>query len=146
MATKKTKKINRLHKFLSKDRNVLIVAVLVSLLLWVVVSYNELNEVYVSTRVNDIPITINSSSFVESDNKMKYSIVSLVKTASVDINGRKALVNSITKDDILVMADVSDITTPGAYEIKLTAVDLRGMDYIISNVSPQTVSIFVAKQ
>lgn len=146
MIVKKRKKISKLHIFLSKDRNVAIFSIVIALLLWIVVSYNGLGDSYSSTTVKDIPITINSSAALEHNLNLKYTILDSNTYATVEISGRNVLINAITNEDIIVMADVSDIIAPGSYEVKLKAVDMKGLDYIISKINPTTVKVVATRQ
>lgn len=146
MIVKKRKKISKLHIFLSKDRNVAIFSIVIALLLWIVVSYNGLGDSYSSTTVKDIPITINSSAALEHNLNLKYTILDSNSYATVEISGRNVLINAITNEDIIVMADVSDIIAPGSYEVKLKAVDMKGLDYIISKINPTTVKVIATRQ
>ena len=91
---------------------------------------------------NKIPVTINTQgSAMES---LGIDIINDVsdKNVSVTVFGPNYIVSSLKSEDIIVTASVSDVVTPGTYELKLSAHQNGNEDgYSFVSVSPSTIRV-----
>ena len=65
-----------------------------------------------------------------------------LKTASVTVHGPNYIVSSLKNEDIIVHADISDITTPGEYTVNLVASrNSTSSGYSFINVNPSSITL-----
>ena len=132
---------SKLSRFLSKDITLMVISVLLALVIWFVI--NAGSDAEGSVPINDIPITLDLSSEAKKDGLHVYYDGEL--TASVDVEGNKLTVGSLSASDIeIVPLDINNIEAPGYYELKLKA-NKKGVrtNYSLSNPVPSTIEIFV---
>ena len=139
---KKIKKIT-LGKLFYNNKFVMVFSVIMSFIVWIVVSSSKSESVPVS--ISDIPVDINLSESAVQDGLKIFSGQDI--TARVDISGNRLVVGQVTKNDIQVSAPqaASTILSPGNYTLELSAKKVGLLqDYqIVSAVKPSVVTVMV---
>lgn len=128
------------HNFLYNDKYILIFSICAAFIIWIIVSSTS-SDPDVKT-ITDISISIPNLS----DN-LEVMQAEDVK-AEIRIKGNKLIIGSVQSSDILVSADVSDISKPGEYKLKLSA-KKQGIlsDYEFdSTVTPSTITVYVDRR
>lgn len=125
------------HKFLYNDKYIMIFSILAAFVLWIIVSSTS-SDPDVKT-ITDISISIPNL-----PDGLEVMYEEDVK-AEIRIKGNKLIIGSVQSSDILVTADVSEITKPGDYNLNLSA-KKQGIisDYEFdSTVTPSKVKVHV---
>lgn len=140
--TEKIKKIT-LGKLFYNNKFVMVFSVIMSFIVWIVVSSSKSESVPVS--ISDIPVDINLSESAVQDGLKIFSGQDV--TARVDISGNRLVVGQVTKNDIQISAPqaASTIMSPGNYTLELSAKKVGLLqDYqIVSAVKPSVVTVMV---
>lgn len=140
--TGKIKKIT-LGKLFYNNKFVMVFSVIMSFIVWIVVSSSKSESVPVS--ISDIPVDINLSESAVQDGLKIFSGQDV--TARVDISGNRLVVGQVTKNDIQISAPqaASTIMSPGNYTLELSAKKVGLLqDYqIVSAVKPSVVTVMV---
>lgn len=90
------------HIVLNKNKlSIKIIIAIISIFIWV--SITDSQDAVVTTTINDVPVTINNDSIMDSIGQT-YNVVS-GETVDVEITGRRSLVYNINKNDIIAIAD-----------------------------------------
>ncbi len=127
-----------LNKLLYNDKFIMCFSIFAAFVLWIIVSSTS-SDPDVKT-ITDISISIpnisNELQVISQDKDIK---------AEIRVKGNKIIIGSIQSSDILVTADVSEVTEPGKYKLKLSAKKQGVMsDYEFdSTVSPSTIDVYV---
>ena len=112
-------------------------SVLISFFLWFMVSYFISSEY--SVPVRNVPITITSTSYTNYG--LQISSQSL-QEVSVTIEGDRNTVGSVKAEDIIVSPSLSSVTSPGTYELNLTASKANPLAaFTITSISPSSVTL-----
>ena len=131
-----------INNLLNSKKKHLIASILISLALWIIVSFNPNNEI--TTVITDIPITIDLPTQAVNNSLAIFDGEDI--TASVEITGNRLTVGSVTKDDIIVYAEQTNtITSTGKYTLALSAKksSIKSGFEISSLVSPSVINILV---
>ena len=140
--TGKMKKIT-LGKLFYNNKFVMVFSVIMSFIVWIVVSSSKSESVPVS--ISDISVDINLSESAVQDGLKIFSGQDV--TARVDISGNRLVVGQVTKNDIQISAPqaASTIMSPGNYTLELSAKKVGLLqDYqIVSAVKPSVVTVMV---
>lgn len=130
-----------LNSLLQNNKFVLIVALLVSVSIWVYMSMGASNDTTVT--VTNIPIQIELPADATDNGLQLFS--GGEQTASVTVTGNRATIGSISASDITVSASASGIDTSGEYELSVLAAKSNpsASFTIQQNVTPSTVKVYV---
>lgn len=125
------------NKLLYNDKFVMCFSIFAAFVLWIIVSSTS-SDPDVKT-VTDISVSIPKLS----DNLQVISQEDV--KAEIRVKGNKLIIGSIQSSDILISADVSEVTKPGEYKLKLSAKKQGIMnDYEFdSTVTPSTITVYV---
>ena len=120
------------------NRFVAVFAVVVAVIVWFAVSVS-FNPIVERTIVN-VPIQIPlSTSTAHSDLK---AYEGSDTTVSVQVSGKKYIVDQLTADDVTVTASLNGVVGVGTYTLELSASANAGMsDFDVLSVSPSSVSV-----
>lgn len=131
-----------MRKFLKSDKFLILISVLLSVFIWIGLSFSSGSEF--TKTIYDIPVTIELSQEAQDNG---YEIFgSQQVTASVSVTGNRMIVGSLSKSDIQITAQqTSSITTSGTYTLTLSAkkVGVKSDYEFSSAVSPSTIVINV---
>lgn len=132
-----------LGKLFYNNKFVMVFSVIMSFIVWIVVSSSKSESVPVS--ISDISVDINLSESAVQDGLKIFSGQDV--TARVDISGNRLVVGQVTKNDIQISAPqaASTIMSPGNYTLELSAKKVGLLqDYqIVSAVKPSVVTVMV---
>lgn len=134
-------KKSKLSRFLSKDITLMVISVLLALVIWFII--NAGSDAEGSIPINDIPIKIELSDEAKKDGLQVFGDDKL--TASVEVQGNKLIVGSLTASDIeIVPLDINSVDSPGYHKLKLKANKLGiRSNYSMSNPDPEHIVIYV---
>lgn len=131
-----------MRKFLKSDKFLILISVLLSIFLWIGMSFSSGSEF--TKTISDIPVTVELSQEAIDNGYQIFGLDHV--TASVSVTGNRMIVGSLTKSDIQIKAQqTSSITTAGTYTLPLAA-SKTGVksDYEFSSaVSPSTIVVNV---
>lgn len=131
-----------LRKLFRNNKFLLLVSFLVSVIVWVNMSFDAENG---TTRIiTDIPIDISLSDEATESGLQIFS--GNDETASVTISGNRVSLGSVSKNDILVSAQTAGaINTAGTYTLSLSPSKVNvGDDFTItSQPSPSVITVYV---
>lgn len=130
-----------LNSLLQNNKFVLIIALLVSVAIWVYMSMGSSNDTTVT--VANVPIQIELPSDAQNNGLQLFS--GGEQTASVTVTGNRAIIGSISESDITVSASAATIATSGEYELDVVAskTNPSASFTIQQNVTPSTVKVYV---
>ncbi|MEE0946253.1 MAG: CdaR family protein [Acutalibacteraceae bacterium] len=129
-----------LSKLFSNRRFTAVFSVVVAFIAWLAISVNQ-TETRTSTFAN---ITVNLGIEDSFAGNMGLEVVSddYIKTVNVTVNGPNYIVSSIKPSDILINADLSDVTAPGEYNIPLVAQSSSGVSgFSFVEISPKSIKL-----
>ena len=137
---KKSKKFT-LNGFLSNNKVLFIVSVLISLTIWIYMSYGTSNDTNVT--VSGIPIQIELSDEAMNAGLMIFS--GQEQTASVTVTGNRATLGAIKESDITVTAAANTIDSAGDYSLPVSAAKTNPTStfQITSAVVPSSIKVAV---
>lgn len=129
------------NNLLQNNKFLLIIALLISVSVWLYMSTGSSNDTTVT--VGNIPIQIELSDEANNNGLMIFS--NSEKTASVTVTGNRAVLGSISEKDITVTAAANSIDSSGNYSLSVSAVKTNpGANFqIISTVTPSTVNVII---
>ena len=132
----------RLSRLFKNNKFLIIISLVISISVWVAMSFSDSNET--TATISNIPIQITLSDDAV-DNGLQI-FTGNDQTASVTVSGNRLAIGSISADDIVISAPTAGtIATSGNYALSLTAKKLNQADRfeITSTVSPSVINIFV---
>ena len=140
---KQQKKGFSLARLFQNNRFVLVFSLATAIVLWFIMAINN-----TETRgriIDRVPINISLSDSMKSQG---YEIYDTTDTeARISVTGNNLTVNQLSKDDVKVELDTSDITETGYYQLNLTAnQNSSKTDYTIDSIYPASLKIFVDKK
>ena len=137
---KKSKKFT-LNGFLSNNKVLFIVSVLISLTIWIYMSYGTSNDTNVT--VSGIPIQIELSDEAMNAGLMIFS--GQEQTASVTVTGNRGTLGAIKESDITVTAAANTIDSAGDYSLPVSAAKTNPTStfQITSAVVPSSIKVAV---
>lgn len=142
---RKVKKLKIVDLF-GNNRMTLIFSLVISLIIWVVLSFND--ETAHPVTISGIPVSIQLSDSAVQDGLKIFSGQDV--KVSVPISGNRIIVGQVTSNDIQVTAQqaASTITAPGNYTLELTAKKASVLtDYeFASSVQPAFITVVVDRQ
>ncbi|MEE3332780.1 MAG: CdaR family protein [Ruminococcus sp.] len=124
------------------NKFLLIVSFVIAVTVWITISLSDTHQA--SSTVSKIPIQINLSDNAISNGLEIFS--GNDQTASVNVEGNRVALGSISSDDITVSAQTAGtIQTSGTWTLSLTAKKNNPSDNfeIISSVNPSVITVFV---
>lgn len=129
-------KVSLKHFFRTEDLSTRIVSIVVGIVGWMLL-INISNPV-ITQRFEDIPIEFINTSIIESTGKT-YEIVSEDK-AVVEVTERRSIIDSLRKEDIAVIADMSKLSVVNAVPLygvvdKYPTVDVKIVDNDTVNIT-----------
>lgn len=103
---------------LKQNLDLKVLAVLFSVIIWIIVV--NIDDPVKNVEFNDVPIRIvNDDVFTE--NNLVYMIEDDLKNVDVTVTGRRSIIEELTKEDIVVVADVKTINELNAIPLKMSA-------------------------
>ena len=140
---KQPKKGFSLARLFQNNRFVLVFSLATAIVLWFIMAINNTES---RARVIDgVPINISLSDSMKSQG---YEIYDTTDTeARISVTGNNLTVNQLSKDDIKVELDTSDISESGYYQLNLNASQNSSKtDYTIDSIYPASLKIYVDKK
>ncbi len=129
------KKKFRLGKLFYNNRFLMAFSVFCAAVLWVIVSLTSYTEQTVV--ISNVPVAYKLPSTVEDeDNGLGLKIIEKgVSSVDVTISGNRYIVGQIKADDLVAIAQFTDITGPGTYLANISVTSANQSNFKIDNVS-----------
>ncbi len=90
---------------------------------------------------SDVPITINTKGTVVEELGMDLINDLSDTSVAVTVYGPNYIVSSLTSEDVIVSASISDVTQPGTYVLKLNASKFnKNLEYNFVSISPSSIT------
>ena len=131
----KNDKLNNLFK---SDRFTLVISFVLSVTLWAVVVTFFSTEA--RTTIEDVPVNFDyNASYLNLDLEI---IEKDIETVDVVVTGPRSVIGSLTKEDIIVYPQFSNVRVAGRYSLALNAIKTSSvMEYQIESLSEYQVSV-----
>ena len=122
-------------RLLENKKLMLIASFLLAFVFWIISSDN------ITVTIDDIPLKTNLSISAQNDKLTVYSITP--ETVSVNVSGKRLIVDSLDADDFIATVDLFDISKPGtdSYEVEIDT--KSNMNFTIENTKPLRVTVMV---
>lgn len=127
------------RKLFSSNRFSVIFALVVAFIFWLVITIDQ-TEVISKTFAN-ISININTEGSFAGNMGLQVISIDQEKNATVTAYGPNSAVSSLEVSDILVTADLSEVTGAGTYSITLDVQPISNQSGVTFDVSPKTVNV-----
>lgn len=126
------------HKSIRHDSTILIYSLIISILLWFVVSVNIYPET--PKTIPDVPITINLEGTTAGTEGLKVVSQSTDKV-TVRIKGNRSQIGDLKADEVNAKAIIDNVTEPGEYELGVEVSSKNGISFAVESVTPSKVSV-----
>jgi len=103
---------------LMHNLNLKVLAVLFSIIIWVIVV--NIDDPVKSVQFNDVPIQVLNESALEDEN-LCYEIVEGQREVNVSVSGRRSVIEDLSKDNITVTADLNQIKDDNTIPLKIVS-------------------------
>ena len=134
------KKTFNFKALLHNDRLMLVVSLILGIVVWATVVYGPGNEQ--ERKISGVPVVVTLGEYATDTLNMRI-VEGGDMTATVVVHGRRAVVEQLTAQDILLTADTSTVIAPGSYsnlDIKATK-NSKNSDYTIVSIDPSTATL-----
>ena len=130
-----------IRKLLENKKIAMIISIIMAILLWLVVTITESPDS--ENTLTGVNISIPIENTVVGEMGMDIIGDPSVYTASVTVKGPAYVVSSLSMQDILVSASISNVTTSGTYTLDLRATKQAGAEsnFEIVALSPKTINV-----
>lgn len=103
---------------LKQNLDLKVLAILFSVIIWIIVV--NIDDPVKNVEFNDVPIRIVNDE-VLAENNLVYLVEDDLQNVDVTVTGRRSIIEELTKEDIVVIADVKTINELNAIPLKLSA-------------------------
>ncbi len=130
-----------LNKFLSNNKVLFVIAVLMSLSIWIYMSLGSANDTNLT--LSNIPIQVELSD--EARNSGLQVFFNKEQTASLTVSGNRAVLGSVSESDVVVTAAANSINSSGSYTLPISASKANSIKnfQIASAVTPSTINVVI---
>ncbi len=130
-----------LNKLMQNNKFIFVVALLISVSLWLYSSLGATNDT--SVTINNIPIQIELSDEARDNGLQVFS--GNKQSASVTVTGNRAVLGSVKESDITVTAAANSVNSAGSYNLPVSAAKTNPSStfQISSAVTPSTISVVI---
>lgn len=105
-------------QILHKDKLMMVVSLLLAIVIWVLVVYDQGNTE--ERPISGIPVSVTLTPFASEDLKLRI-VDGADAVATVYVEGPRSIIGQLSKQDITVTADTSTVLTAGTYTIPIRA-------------------------
>lgn len=133
----------RLKRMFDNNRFLFVLSLILALLLWIFLAFND-TEHY-PKRISDVPISITLSDEAQQKGLRVFS-PDRTDTVNVFVRGNTLLVNQIDNTDLQAVAEnVSELDSPGEYTVDLVARATGNLssNVEVSSLSPASVKVYI---
>lgn len=114
-------------RILHKDKLMMVVSVILAIIIWVLVVYDQGNTEERS--IGGIPVSVTLTPFASEDLKLRI-VDGAEAVATVYVEGPRSVIAQLSKQDITVTADTSTVLTAGTYTIPIRATSNGDFDIV----------------
>jgi len=125
-------------RLLENKKLMLLASFLLAFVFWIISSDN------ISKTVEDISIKAIMSESAENQGLKVYGVNP--ETISVEVSGKRLIVDSLTADSFEAKVDLFNVTTPGTNTYTVEVDSKSNMSFSIDKVDPEKVTVFVDKE
>ncbi len=121
--------------FLSNNKVVLIISVIIAVVCWMMIAVNYSDDY--TTVIAEVPVTIPTTG----DSGLS-AVLDETPTVKVTVVGKRSTVSTLTADDISVTVPVTAVTSAGEFVLPVVASqEVQDSDYQISSVEPSELTL-----
>ena len=131
------------RKLFANNRFSVIFALVVAFIFWLVITIDQ-TEIITKSFAN-ISINLSTEGSLAGENGWQIISIEDEKTATVTAHGPNSAVNALELSDIIIDADLSEVTKVGTYTLELSARSLGEHSGITFDISPKTVKVVIDK-
>lgn len=114
-------------RILHKDKLMMVVSLILAIIIWVLVVYDQGNTEERS--IGGIPVSVTLTPFASEDLKLRI-VDGAEAVATVYVEGPRSVIAQLSKQDITVTADTSTVLTAGTYTIPIRATSNGDFDIV----------------
>ena len=114
-------------RILHKDKLMMVVSLILAIIIWVLVVYDQGNTEERS--IGGIPVSVTLTPFASVDLKLRI-VDGAEAVATVYVEGPRSVIAQLSKQDITVTADTSTVLTAGTYTIPIRATSNGDFDIV----------------
>lgn len=114
-------------QILHKDKLMMVVSLILAIIIWVLVVYDQGNTEERS--IGGIPVSVTLTPFASEDLKLRI-VDGAEAVATVYVEGPRSVIAQLSKQDITVTADTSTVLTAGTYTIPIRAASNGDYDIV----------------
>ena len=114
-------------RILHKDKLMMVVSLVLAIIIWVLVVYDQGNTEERS--IGGIPVSVTLTPFASEDLKLRI-VDGAEAVATVYVEGPRSVIAQLSKQDITVTADTSTVLTAGTYTIPIRATSNGDFDIV----------------
>ncbi|HCA04749.1 MAG TPA: hypothetical protein DEO32_02505 [Ruminococcaceae bacterium] len=135
------KKKSLSQKILFNNQIMLVLSVIISISIWVYMSMGSSNDTVVT--INDVPIQVSLPEEAVNMGLHSYFADQQSGYASVTVTGNRKLLGSITKDDLVVTANASNVDRADTFNLAVSADKNSSINstFQITNCTPSKVTV-----
>lgn len=135
------KKKFSLNKLMMNNKFLLVLSLLISMTIWVYMSYGNSSDTNVT--LSNIPIQIELSDEARNSGLQIFS--GTEQTASITVTGSRATLGSVNESDVTVTAAANTISSAGSYTLPVSATKTNPSSnfQLTSTVVPSTINVVV---
>ena len=135
------KKMSFFGRLLQKNYALFIFAVLISMIVWVYMSFSSPNTDATYT-ISDVPIRVDLSEDAVKEGLEVFT--TSTPKATVKVSGTRTVIGSVTENDLTVAAAAGSITSAGTFSLDVNANKRSALgNFTISSYSPTKLSVTV---
>jgi len=124
---------------LDNNSFIMAIAIVVSVVAWMVVSYS--GNTAITTTIRDVKVVIEAADA----NLQRYDLVAIGDvddlTVDIEVTGPRATVGNMDKDELIVNARLNNVTGAGEYDLPLEVQDTKNRSIEYGAVRPDTVKV-----
>lgn len=125
-------------RLLENKKLMLLVSFLIAFIFWLISSDN------ITMTIDNVPLKPVLSESAVKENLKIYSISP--ETVSVNVTGKRVIINSLTEDDFEANIDLFNVTKPGSDTYAIEVESISGRNFTIDGTKPLRVTIMVDRE
>ncbi len=129
----------RLRRLLYNKKFTITASIVAAFIFWLAIS--ALETPTIEQTLSGIPVTIETQDTIVGELGLDEVSGITDRTVSVRVSGPAYIISQLSQEDITVKASISDVTTPGQYELLLvSSKKTNGAEYSVLSITPSTIS------
>lgn len=125
-------------RLLENKKLMLIASFLIAFVFWIISSDN------ISKTIDNVPLKAVLSESAEKENLKVYSVSP--ETVSIEISGKRLIIDSLTADDFVASVDLFNVSKPGTETYAIDIESKSNMNFAVEGSKPLRVTVMVDRE